>query len=272
MIWYGQRGRWELLNVRELFAYRDVLWSLMLRDLKVQYRQTIIGVAWAVLRPVTLMIIFTSLFRLLGRLPAEDPGTYVVSLYAGLLPWQLFASSVAKSTSSLVANEAILSKVYFPRIIFPLIPLGVSLVDFAVSLSVLGMMMAWYQIVPSAGLMATPIFILLTLIASVALSSWLSAANALYRDVEYAVPFVLQAGMFVSPVVYEMNAVVPEGWRWLYSLNPLVGPLEGFRWSLLGHPSPPVNSIVLSTMVSLSMLIGGLIYFRHVERTVADRI
>ena len=269
---YEAKTGLDFADLRELWAYRDLFYSLALRDLQVQYRQTLIGVAWAVIRPLILMVVFTTLFRLLGRIPATNTGTYAVSLYAGLLPWQLFATTLGKSTSSLVANESILTKVYFPRLILPLVPIAVGLVDFAVAFVVLLGLMVWYGVAFSATILLVPLFVALAVLVSFAFSTWLSAANALYRDIQHAVPFLIQVGMFVSPVVYEMSAAVPEKWQTIYSLNPMVGVLEGFRWALLPGTPAPLTAIALSITISLVVLAGGLVYFRRIERFVADRV
>ena len=271
MKYYEARSGLGFADFGELWAYRDLFLSLALRNLQVQYRQTIIGVAWAVIRPLTLMVVFTALFRMLGRIPASNEQTYAVTLFAVLLPWQLFATTLTKSTSSLVANEAILTKVYFPRLILPLVPIAVGLVDFAIAFVVLLGLMFWYGVVPTASILLVPLFVVLAVLVSFAFGTWLSAANALYRDIQHAVPFVVQVGMFVSPVIYEL-AEVPEKWRTLYSLNPMVGVLEGFRWSLLGGQQAPLTAIAFSIMISVVVLIGGLIYFRRIERFVADRV
>lgn len=270
--YYEARSGLDFADLRELWAYRDLFFSLALRDLQVQYRQTIIGVAWAVIRPLILMVVFTTLFRLMGRIPATNTGTYAVSLYAGLLPWQLFATTLGKSTSSLVANESILTKVYFPRLILPLVPIAVGLVDFAIAFVVLLGLMAWYGVALKATILLVPLFVVLAVLVSFALGTWLSAANALYRDIQHAVPFLIQVGMFVSPVVYEMAATIPERWQTVYSLNPMVGVLEGFRWALLGETPAPLTAIGLSLVISLVILASGLVYFRKVERVVADRV
>jgi lipopolysaccharide transport system permease protein len=270
--YYEARGGLGFADFRELWAFRDLFFSLALRDLQVQYRQTLIGVAWAVIRPLTLMVVFTTLFRMLGRIPAANTGTYAVSLYAGLLPWQLFATTLTKSTCSLVANESILTKVYFPRLILPLVPLAVGLIDFIIAFIVLLGLMLWYAITPTASVLMVPAFVMLTMLISFALGTWLSAANALYRDIEHAVPFVVQVGMFVSPVVYEMAKVVPEKWQTVYSINPMVGVLEGFRWALLGQQPFPLTAVALAVTISVTILVGGLIYFRRIERFVADRV
>ncbi len=270
--YFAARRGWGVVDLRELWAFRDLFVSLALRDLRVRYRQTAIGVAWAVIRPVTLMVVFVALFRLLGRIPASDEKTYAVTLFAGLLPWQLFATTLTMSTSSLVANQHILTKVYFPRLILPMIPLAVGFVDFAVAFLVLIGLMVWYGVVPTFGLLFVPAFVAMAIFTAFALSTWLSAANALYRDVEHAVPFVVQVGMFLSPVVYEMRAVIPDRWQTLYALNPLVCVLEGFRWAILGGEPPPLVPSLLSFMIVVAVFTGGLWYFRRVERFVADRI
>ncbi len=270
--YYRARRGWRFVDFQELWAYRDLFFSLASRNFKIQYRQTIIGVAWAIIRPLTLMIVFTAFFKLLGRVPASDERTYAVALYAGLLPWQLFATTLTKSTSSLVENQQILTKVYFPRLILPLVPFAVGVIDFCVAFVVLLGLMTWHGIAPTIGILLVPAFVMMAIATSFAISTWLSAANALYRDIEHAVPFIVQVGMFISPVVYEMRAIVPERWQGIYSLNPMVGVLEGFRWALLGKAQPPWLSLGLSILVTTTILLGGLLYFRRVERFVADRV
>ena len=270
--YFGSQTDGGIASVRELLEYRDLFLMFAIRDLRLQYRQTVIGVAWAVLRPVILMCVFTALFRLLGRIPASDEGAYAVSLYAGLLPWQLFATTLTRSTSSLVANESIITKVYFPRLILVMIPLAVGFVDFLIASVVLLGLMFWYGMTPSITLLAAPFFVGLVVLASFALGTWLSAANALYRDIQYLVPFGVQVGMYVSPIVYEMRVVIPEEWQFLYCLNPMAGAVEGFRWALLGTPCPSIAMVLPSFLISSLMLVGGLLYFRRTERLVADRV
>jgi len=273
MRFFGQGSVGRAASLRELWAYRDLFLSLALRDLQVQYRQTVIGVLWALIRPVMLMIVFTVLFQLMGKFPAKDPGTYAVTLYTALLPWLMFTNTLTKSTSSLVLNQQILTKVYFPRLILPMVPLAVGLIDFVIAFVVLIGMMVWYSITPSINLLCVPLFVLLAMTASFAIGMWLSAANALYRDIGYAVPFAIQIGMFLSPVVYEMNAVIPQRWQLLYSLNPMVGVLEGFRWALLGGERAfPFVPVLFSVGMVMIVLIFGVLYFRRVERFVADRV
>ncbi|HEX2256962.1 MAG TPA: ABC transporter permease [Afifellaceae bacterium] len=274
---------WAAIDLRELWNYRELLVFLAWRDIKVRYKQTMLGAAWAVLVPLLTMIVFNLLFGLLmGRdgKPTVEGVPYPVSTYAALVPWQLFAFAMGQSAGSLVANRNLITKVYFPRLIAPLAPILSALVDFAIAFAVLILIIAAYHLAGEFVFVATwrlallPVFVALAVMTALALSMWLSALNALYRDVKYVIPFLTQLLMFVSPVVYTtesiMRAGVPEWARILYALNPLAGVLEGFRWALLGGGGVSPALIVLSSTMVLVLFVGGLFYFRRMERLFAD--
>lgn len=262
--------RWPELGLRELVEYRELLYFLIWRDLKVRYKQTVLGVAWAVIQPIVTVAVFTGLFGRLAGLPSE--GTpYPVFVLAGLLPWQLFSSALTGSSNSLVTSAHLLSKVYFPRLIIPTSAVGSTLADFGITLVVLAALLAWYGIVPAASILLMPLFIALALLLALAIGLWTSALNVQYRDVQYALPFLVQVLLFISPVAYS-TTVVPEGpWRVLYALNPLTGIIQGFRWSLVGGVAPWAllpASIVLTTL----LLAGGIVFFQRMETRFADVI
>lgn len=268
------RAGWRLVDLREVWRYRELLWILALRDIKVRYKQTFIGVAWAILQPVTKMVIFTTLFRLIGRTPAEQDVAYpyAVTLYCALLPWELFANALAQSSESIVLNQQLVTKVYFPRVIVPVAPIVAGLLDFALAFLVLIGMMVYYGITPSWQALMLPLFIAFAVAAALSMGLWLSALNALYRDFRYAMPFLIQIGFFISPVIYETQAIIPPPWRSAFALNPMVGVLEGFRWALLGKTEPPLLPMLISAAAVALLLLGGLVYFRRMERLFADRV
>tara|TARA_B100000029_G_scaffold456954_1_gene485347 strand:+ start:342 stop:1091 length:750 start_codon:yes stop_codon:yes gene_type:complete len=247
-----------------------LLWILVTRDLKVRYKQTVVGGLWTILQPLATMMVFTALFQLLKRVPASDGAPYAVTLLCALLPWQLFASSLTQSNDSLVNNQNLVTKVYVPRLLFPITPVLAGLVDFAISFVVLIAIMAWYGVTPTATVFYLPIFVVFAMATSLALGLWLSALNAMYRDFRYVLPFSLQIGFFVSPVVFETTALIPERWQLLYSLNPMVGVIEGFRWVLLGKAQPPIAPVLVSALVVSVLLAGGVVYFRRMEKSFAD--
>ncbi len=263
---------WRLLDLGELYRYRDLLWMLTLRDLKVRYRQAVIGAAWAVIQPLGTMLLFGVLFDLLGRNPTSGAIPYSVTALCGLLPWQLFASSVIQASASLVNNRHVITKVYFPRMMLPAASVLCALVDFAIALGVLAGLMAWYGLAPGWPVLAMPVFLFLAVLAALAAGLWLSALNALYRDFIYVVPFLVQVGLFLSPVVYETAGLIPARWWTVYSLNPMVCVLEGFRWSLLGLPAPSLQTMAISLAAGAVLLVSGLAFFRRVEHAIADRI
>lgn len=259
---------WFSLKLGELWNYRELLYFLIWRDVKVRYKQTAIGAAWAVLQPFLTMVIFGLVFKKFANVPS-DGLPYAVFAYTALLPWSLFSGAVNRSSTSIVGQASIISKVYFPRVIVPLSATLSGLVDFAVAFLLLIGMMIWYGVFPGWGLLALPLFLLLAVTTALAVGLWLSALNVQYRDVTHAVPFLIQTWLFASPIAYPIS-VVPERWRLLYSLNPLAGVVEGFRWALLGKESPNFGVIAISALVVIALLLSGLIYFQRMERSFAD--
>ena len=269
---YSKRPGFGLADLSELWQFRDLIWMFALRDLKVRYRQTLIGIAWAVVQPVMTMVVFGILFTLIKGKPHSSEVAYPVTSMCGLVPWQLFASTVVAATLSVSSNAQLVQRVYFPRIALPIASIIPAIVDFLIAFVVLLGMMLAFGAIPTWRVVFLPVMVFGIVMVSLSLSLWLSALNAIYRDVQYAVPFLIQIGMLASPAVYEMRAVIPEKWQLLYACNPMVGVLEGFRWSLLGTPAPDWKPIVISSLVAFILLAGGLIYFRRMERYFADRI
>lgn len=266
----NQPGRW--FDWREVWRYRELILMLAARDIKVRYRQALVGMAWVILQPLAQMVAFGGLFALLGKSPVGDGVPSNVSVFCGLLLWQLFASIVLVATNCLVDYRHLLTKVYFPRIVLPLSACLRPLVDFSVGSAVLMVLMAWYRVVPTVALLALPGVVLLTMLAALSLGLWLSALNAHYRDFGIVVPFALQIGLIISPVIYETATVIPTEWRWLYGLNPMASLLEAFRWSVFGLRGPGAVEILMSVLATLFVLLTGEWYFRRVERFLADRI
>jgi len=258
------------LNLGDLWEYRELLYFLVWRDLKVRYKQTVLGAAWAIIQPLLLMLVFTVFFGRLIGVPSEGL-PYSIFAYTALLPWQLFARALSDASVSLVANERVITKVYFPRLLVPAAAVISSLVDFAIAFVLLLGMMLFYGIYPGSAIIALPVFILLALIAALGVGFWLSALNAIYRDVRYTLPFLTQLWMFATPVVYP-SSLVPREWWFLYSLNPMVGVVEGFRWSLLGKAAPSETVLVVSAAVVLFIFGAGIVYFGRMEQTLADVI
>ena len=258
------------LNLGDLWEYRELLYFLVWRDLKVRYKQTVLGAAWAIIQPLFLMLVFTVFFGRLIGVPSEGL-PYSIFAYTALLPWQLFARALSDASVSLVANERVITKVYFPRLLVPAAAVISSLVDFAIAFVLLLGMMLFYGIYPGSAIIALPVFILLVLIAALGVGFWLSALNAIYRDVRYTLPFLTQLWMFATPVVYP-SSLVPREWWFLYSLNPMVGVVEGFRWSLLGKAAPSETMLVVSAAAVLFIFGAGIVYFGRMEQTLADVI
>jgi lipopolysaccharide transport system permease protein len=259
------------LNLREMWEYRDLLSILIWRDIRVRYKQTAIGIAWVVIQPLFAMAIFTLFFGKLAKIPSGDV-PYPIFAYAALLPWQFFSKALTEASTSLVVNERVITKVYFPRLLVPTAVVLAGLIDFAIAFTILIGMMIFYGIVPSWGIVVAPLFLFLALITALGVSFWLSALDVEYRDVRYTLPFLTQLWLFASPVVYP-STLVPEAWRSLYGLNPMVGVVEGFRWALLGSSSlPDLRMLLVSIGAVVVLFISGLFYFRHMERTMADRI
>jgi lipopolysaccharide transport system permease protein len=266
-----EAGRTERHYWRDLWRFRELLYFLSWRDILVRYKQTVIGVAWSVIRPVLTMIVFTVIFGKLAKFPSGN-APYAILVYAAMLPWQFFANALSESSNSLISNANMISKVYFPRLIVPTSAVVVSLVDFLISFAVLAVLMIWYRFMPPWQIITVPLFLLLALMASLGFSLWLSALNVKYRDFRYIVPFIVQFGLYVSPVGFS-SSVVPEKWRLLYSLNPMVGVIDGFRWAILGGEAQIYwPGFLLSSGLTLLILFGGVRYFRKTERIFADII
>ena len=259
---------WLSIDFKELWRYRELIFFLTWRDIKVRYKQAILGIAWAILQPLLTMLIFTVIFGVLLKTPSQGL-PYPLFALSALLPWQLFASALQRSSISLVGNANLITKIYFPRLAIPLASVFAALVDFGVSFIVLLGVMAFYQYWPGWNILWLPLIVLLALLTALAVGLWLSALNVQYRDVQHMVPFIIQVWMYASPIVYPIETI-PEGiWRWLYGLNPMVGVIQGFRWALL-DTAPPDFTMLISTGVVLMLLISGLYYFRRMEKTFAD--
>ena len=256
------------LRLNELWEYRELLFFLMWRDIKIRYKQTALGAAWAILQPFMTMVVFSIFFGRLAKMPS-DGIPYPIFAYCGLLPWQFFANALTQSSNSLVASQGLITKVYFPRLIIPISTVLGGLVDFAISFVVLLGMMAYYGIAPSWAALTLPLFLLLAIATALAAGLWLSALNVQYRDVRYTITFLVQFWLFATPIVYP-SSLVPEQWRLLYGLNPMAGVVEGFRWALLGKTGGVGPLIIISSLVVCLALVGGLVYFRHMEKTFAD--
>lgn len=266
-----EAGRGERQYWRDLLRYRELFYFLAWRDVLVRYKQTVIGIAWAVLRPLLTMLVFTVVFSKLAKLSPEGL-PYPVMVFAAMLPWQLFATALSEGSNSLIGNANLISKVYFPRLIVPASATIVSLVDFLISLVILALLMIGYGVLPDWRVLGLLPFTLLACAVSVGASLWLAALNVKYRDFRYVVPFIVQFGLYISPVGFS-SSVVPAGWRWLYELNPMVGVIDGTRWSLSRGNSPlSAQEVVLSLLVAAALMVSGVWYFRRTERTFADVI
>ncbi len=261
------RGLFKL-DLEPVWQYRELLYFLVWRDVKVRYKQTVIGAAWAMIQPLLTMVIFTVVFGHFAKIPS-DGLPYPVFAYTALLPWTYFSQAFNRVGGGLVGNASLITKVYFPRLIIPFAMVTVPLVDFLISLIILAGLMLSYRIVPGVGVLALPLFLLLAVATALAVGLWLSPINVKYRDVGYTVPFLTQLWMYASPVVYPVS-LVPEKWRLLYSLNPMVGVIEGFRWALLGKATPDFRVVGVSSAIVLALLLSGIVFFNRMERTFAD--
>ena len=263
-------SRWRFLDVRELWSYRELIYFLTWRDVKVRYKQTAIGCVWAILQPLAMMVVFTLFFGQLAGVPS-DGVPYPLFAFAALLPWQLFSRALTESTNSLVTDQRLITRVYFPRIIVPISTTLAGLVDFAIASGLLVVLMLYYGVMPSAQVVWIPLFVLLMLITSLGIGFWLSVLNVEYRDLRYVVPFITQFWLFVTPVVYP-SSLVPEQWQLLYGLNPMVGVIDGFRWALLGTGGGPSMMLGVSTLVAIVLFVSGIVWFRARERTMVDAL
>jgi lipopolysaccharide transport system permease protein len=263
----AHRG-WLALDLGELWAYRDLVYFFIWRDIKVRYKQTVIGAAWAILQPVLTMLIFSLFFGKLAKIPSQGL-PYPIFYYSALLPWMYFATAMQSATNIVVENQRVITKIYFPRVVLPISSVMMGLVDFAISFAVLLVLMAYYRMVPTSAVIWLPLFTLLAVLTALGVGLWLSALNAMYRDVRYVVPFLVQFWLFASPVAYP-SSLVPAKWRWLYGLNPMAGVIEGFRWALTGHGQPPGILLAASSAAVVLLVLSGLVYYHAVEGTIAD--
>jgi len=261
---------WQPLNVKQLWQYRELLYFLSWRDIKVRYKQTALGAAWAVIQPFMTMVVFSLFFGKLAKMPS-DGIPYPLFAYAALVPWTFFSNGLAQSSNSLVQNANILKKVYFPRLIIPIATVVSGTVDFLVAFAVLLLMMLYYGTLPTANIIWMPFLVLLEIVTALGVGLWLSAMNVQFRDVRYVVPFLTQFWLFATPIAYP-SSLLPEPWRMVYALNPMVGVVEGFRWAMLGTETAPGPMVMLSALVSLFLMATGILYFRRMERTFADRV
>lgn len=265
-------GRAERHYWADLWRYRDLFLVLAWRDVAVRYKQTVIGVAWAVVRPLLTMLIFTLIFSRVAKLPADGDIPYPVMVFAAMLPWFLFSTILADASSSLVANSQLVGKVYFPRLIIPVSAAVVALIDFGISFVLLALLMVWFGVLPDWRILLLPFFVLLAVFASLGPALLLTALNVKYRDFRYIIPFIVQFGLYASPVGFS-SSVVPDQWRLLYSVNPMVGVIDGFRWSLFGGESPlHLPGLALSVVVTIVLTLIGIAYFRRTEKSFADLI
>jgi lipopolysaccharide transport system permease protein len=258
------------LNLRDLWHYRELAFFLMWRDISVRYKQTVLGAAWAIIQPFMTMVVFSVFFGRLGKIPS-DGLPYPLFAFCALIPWQLFSNSLSEAGNSLVANQALVTKVYFPRLVIPIGATLAGLLDFAIAFVVLLAMMAYYGHAPTAAVWTLPLFVLLAIVTALGVGLWLSALNVQYRDVRYTIPFLTQFWLFATPIAYP-SSLVPERWRALLGLNPMAGVVEGFRWALLGSGHAPQALLAVSVLVSVAVLVSGLFHFRRMERTFADTV
>jgi lipopolysaccharide transport system permease protein len=261
---------WSALNLRDLWHYRELAFFLTWRDVSVRYKQTALGALWAIIQPFMTMVVFSVFFGRLGKIPS-DGLPYPLFAFCALLPWQLFSNSLTEAGNSLVANQHLVTRVYFPRLVIPLSATCSGLLDFAIAFVILLGMMLFYHVAPTPAVWTLPLFLLLALVSALGVGLWLSALNVQYRDVRYTIPFLTQFWLFATPIAYP-SSLVPERWRALFGLNPMAGVVEGFRWALLGSGHSPGPLLAVSAVTSLAILVSGLYYFRRMERTFADTV
>jgi lipopolysaccharide transport system permease protein len=270
------RKGWQAIDFAELWHYRELLWILAQRDVKVRYKQSVLGVLWAIIPPLFNMVIFTIIFTVLLKIQAKDISNgipYAIFSFTGMVPWALFANSLSNMGNSMVGSQQLITKVYFPRLVIPLSSILSCLLDFAIAMVILAGMMVYYHNSIHIGwpLLALPFFTLLAILSAMSVGIWLAALNVEYRDIRFVIPVMIQLWMYASPVIYSSNRV-PPAWQFAYALNPMVGVLEGFRWSLLGVGNAPGWMLALSVVVVTALMVGGLFYFRRTERTFADLV
>ncbi|WP_228053575.1 ABC transporter permease, partial [Nodosilinea sp. LEGE 07298] len=267
-----EAGRTEAQYFRDLWRYRELFYFLAWRDILVRYKQTAIGVAWALIRPFLTMVVFTVVFGRLANLPSEGGAPYPILVFSAMLPWQFFANALSECSNSLITNANLISKVYFPRLVVPTSAVIVSFVDFLISGIILLGLLAWYQEIPSWRVVMLPLFIAIAFAAAMGAGLWLAALNVQYRDFRYVVPFLVQFGLYISPVGFS-SSIIPDRWRLLYSLNPMVGVIDGFRWAIIGGDVQLYwPGFLLSLLLVVVLLVTGILYFRRMERTFADVI
>ena len=261
---------WISLNLHDLWEYRELLYFLTWRDIKVRYKQTVLGAAWAIIQPFFTMVVFSVFFGKLAKMPSDNI-PYPIFSYAALVPWTFFANGLSQSSSSLVASANLIKKVYFPRLVVPISSVISGAVDFVLAFVVLLGMMLYFGIVPTWNIVWLPLLLLLALVTSLGVGLWLTAMNVQFRDVRYAVPFLVQAWMFATPIAYP-SSLLDEPWRTLYGINPMAGVVEGFRWALLGTQTAPGPIVLVSALVAVGLLVSGAYYFRRMEKTFADLV
>lgn len=261
---------WGSLNLGEMWKYRELTYFLIWRDIKVRYKQTVLGASWAILQPFLSMVVFSIFFGGFLNVPSEGV-PYPIFSYAALLPWGVFSKALNDAGRSLVANRSMITKIYFPRMVIPLSSVLSGLVDFSIAFVVLMGMMWYFRIAPTSNIWTLPFFLVLALMTALGVGLWLSALNVLYRDIGYIIPFLTQFWFYITPIVYPASEV-PEQLRYIYALNPMVGVVEGFRWALLNTSTPPGPMVAVSTVISVVILISGMFYFRRMERTFADMV
>jgi lipopolysaccharide transport system permease protein len=259
---------WVNLRLNEVWEYRELLYFLSWRDIKVRYKQTVLGAAWAVLQPFLTMVVFSIFFGNLAGVPSDEV-PYPIFSYAALVPWMFFANGLTKSTQSLVSGGNMVKKIYFPRLLMPIAAVFSGLVDFVLAFLVLLAMMLYFDILPTMAVIWLPLLLLLGLVTSLGVGMWLTAMNVQFRDIRYVMPFIVQVWMFATPIAYP-SSLLDQPWRTLYALNPMVGVVEGFRWALLGVDTQPGPMIVVSSLVAIGLLVSGAFYFRRMEKTFAD--
>jgi len=259
---------WAGVNLRELWRYRELIFFLIWRDIKVRYKQTLLGAAWAIIQPFFTMVVFSIFFGQLAQIPSDDI-PYPIFSYTALLPWQLFENGIRKAGNSLVASRNLITKIYFPRLAIPLASVIAGLVDFVLAFTVLLGMMWYFDYRPTGAVWFMPLLLLLTVVTALGTGLWLSALNVAYRDVGYLIPFILRVWFFLTPITYSVS-IVPEAYQTLYALNPMTGVIQGFRWSMLGVGSPPSIMLATSLAAAFVLMVSGLLYFRRMERTFAD--